>query len=151
MATATMNGVASCLGQIGDTAGEIWHALNDNGPMSLAKLFERVGGNRDVVMQGVGWLAREGKQGPVIGFVTAVSDGVLCAYIPLLEVLPDWQSRGIGQELVRRMLASLSHLYMVDLCCDPELSPFYTRLGFHPAAGMLQRNYAVLDDLSTHG
>jgi hypothetical protein len=61
MATATMNGVMSCLGQIGDTAGTIWHALNDNGPMSLAKLFDCVGGNRDVVMQSVGWLAREGK------------------------------------------------------------------------------------------
>lgn len=64
MATATMNPVkqvSSCLSQIGDTAGCVWHALNDNGPMSLAKLFERVGGNRDVVMQSVGWLAREGK------------------------------------------------------------------------------------------
>jgi hypothetical protein len=61
MAMATMSGVNSCLGQIGDTAGTIWHSLDDNGPMSLAKLFERVGGNRDVVMQAVGWLAREGK------------------------------------------------------------------------------------------
>jgi predicted transcriptional regulator len=61
MATATMNGVMSCLGQIGDTAGTVWHALNEEGPLSLAKLFERVGGNRDVVMQAVGWLAREGK------------------------------------------------------------------------------------------
>lgn len=58
MATAT---ATSCLNQIGDTAGTIWHALNDRGPMSLAKVFEHVGGNRDVVMQAVGWLAREGK------------------------------------------------------------------------------------------
>jgi hypothetical protein len=29
--------------------------------MSLAKLVERVGGNRDVVMQAIGWLAREDK------------------------------------------------------------------------------------------
>jgi hypothetical protein len=29
--------------------------------MSMAKLVERVGGNRDVVMQAVGWLAREDK------------------------------------------------------------------------------------------
>jgi hypothetical protein len=46
--------------QVGETAGAIWHALNDNGSLSLAKLVERVG-NRDLVMQGVGWLAREGK------------------------------------------------------------------------------------------
>jgi len=47
--------------QIGETAGAVWHALSDNGSLSLAKLVERVGGNRDVVMQAVGWLAREGK------------------------------------------------------------------------------------------
>jgi hypothetical protein len=47
--------------QIGETAGAVWHALNENGPLSVAKLVEHVGGNRDVVMQAVGWLAREGK------------------------------------------------------------------------------------------
>lgn len=78
----------------------------------------------------------------VVGFITAVSDGVLCAYIPLLEVLPEYQGRGIGGELVRRMLARLEHLYAVDLLCDPELQPFYARLGLRPAVGMLVRNYA---------
>ena len=47
--------------QIGETAGAVWHALDEGGSLSLAKLVERVGGNRDVVMQAVGWLAREGK------------------------------------------------------------------------------------------
>ena len=47
--------------QIGETAGAVWHALNENGSLSLAKLVEHVGGNRDVVMQAVGWLAREDK------------------------------------------------------------------------------------------
>jgi hypothetical protein len=47
--------------QIGETAGAVWNALNENGPLSLAKLVENVGGNRDVVMQAVGWLAREDK------------------------------------------------------------------------------------------
>jgi hypothetical protein len=43
---------------------------------------------------------------------------------------------------VRRMFARLAHLYMVDLLCDPELQPFYERLGMRPASGMLLRNYA---------
>ena len=58
METLTMD---SALQQIGETAGAVWHALNEHGSLSLAKLVERVGGNRDVVMQAVGWLAREGK------------------------------------------------------------------------------------------
>jgi ribosomal protein S18 acetylase RimI-like enzyme len=72
-------------------------------------------------------LARDGER--VVGFVTAVGDGVLSAYVPLLEVLPDRQGRGIGSELMRRMLARLDGMYMVDLCCDAQLEPFYGRLG----------------------
>jgi hypothetical protein len=47
--------------QIGEAAGAVWHALDEQGPMSYARLVERVGLNRDMVMQAVGWLAREGK------------------------------------------------------------------------------------------
>ena len=72
-------------------------------------------------------LAREGRR--VVGFVTAISDGVLSAYIPLLEVLPDFRGRGIGKELTRRLLGELDGLYMVDLSCDEELVPFYEALG----------------------
>ena|SRR5688572_22157856 len=79
--------------------------------------------------------------GTVVGFITAVSDGISCAYIPHLEVLPAYQGRGIGTELVRRMLAKLRHLYMIDLVCDPSVQPFYERLGMHPLVGMVVRNY----------
>jgi len=47
--------------QIGETAGDIWGALAEQGPLSMAKLVRAVGQPRDVVMQGLGWLAREGK------------------------------------------------------------------------------------------
>jgi ribosomal protein S18 acetylase RimI-like enzyme len=67
----------------------------------------------------------------VVGFVTAISEGVLSAFIPLLEVLPAYQHQGIATELVTRLLAQLEGLYMVDVCCDADLEPFYLRLGFH--------------------
>jgi ribosomal protein S18 acetylase RimI-like enzyme len=86
-------------------------------------------------------LARDEETGYVVGFITAISDGVLAAYIPLLEVLPEYQNHGIGAELVNRMLAQLRHLYMVDLLCDAELQPWYARHGFRHASGMLLRNY----------
>lgn len=80
----------------------------------------------------------------VVGFVTAISDGVLSAYIPLLEVRRAHRGRGIGRALVRRMLERLGHLYMVDLVCDPGLAPFYEPLGFTRLAGMARRNRGAL-------
>lgn len=79
--------------------------------------------------------------GDVVGFITAVSDQVSCAYIPHLEVLPAYQGQGIGSELVRQMLKKLRHLYMIDLVCDPELQSFYERLGMQAIVGMVVRNY----------
>lgn len=84
-------------------------------------------------------LAVEGEQ--VIGFITGVSDGVLSAYIPLLEVLPEYKSKGIGKELVGRMLEQLRGIYMIDLCCDDDLVPYYEKFGMFKANGMLFRNY----------
>lgn len=77
----------------------------------------------------------------VIGYLTAISDGVSTAYLPQLEVLETYRGRGVGSELVRRMLVRLRHLYAIDLLCDPDVQPFYERLGMHRATGMLMRNY----------
>lgn len=76
----------------------------------------------------------------VVGFASAIGDGVLSAFIPLLEVIPEYRRRGIGSELVRRMLAQLEHLRTVDLCCDPELEGFYRRFGMEPLLGMAIRH-----------
>ena len=84
-------------------------------------------------------LAIDDDIGAVVGFVTAVSDGVLAAYIPLLEVLPAYQGRGIGMELMRRILRKLDRLYMVDLVCDADVRAFYDRLGMKQASAMVIR------------
>jgi hypothetical protein len=62
MATAT-NGTLTMGGveQIGEVAGLVWHALSEGGPMSMTKLLKEVQAPRDLVLQGVGWLAREDK------------------------------------------------------------------------------------------
>jgi ribosomal protein S18 acetylase RimI-like enzyme len=87
-------------------------------------------------------LAMDGESGQVVGFVTGITDRVLAAYIPLLEVRPAYRHQGIGTELVRRILARFSDLYMIDLLCDPPLQPFYASLGLRPATGAMLRNYA---------
>ncbi len=80
----------------------------------------------------------------VVGFVTAIGDGVLAASIPLLEVLPAWRGQGIGSELMRRMVARLGPRYMVDLVCDDDLVPFYEALGFTRYGAMIRRDRAAI-------
>lgn len=83
----------------------------------------------------------------VVGFVTAISDGVISAYIPLLEVLPDFQRRGIGSDLMRRVLQRVEHLYMVDLSCDSDLVSYYERFGMRRwDAAMGLRNREALEE-----
>lgn len=86
-------------------------------------------------------LATETESGQVIGFITAVTDHVLSAYIPLLEVLPEYRKQGIGKSLVRRMIELLNGIYMIDLTCDSDVQPFYKSMGMQPMSGMMIRNY----------
>ncbi len=86
-------------------------------------------------------LAIDDKTNKVIGFVNAISDKILSAYIPLLEVLPKYQKHGIGKELMTRMLNKLSKLYMIDLCCDEPLQSFYQKFGLSRMPAMGKRNF----------
>lgn len=89
-------------------------------------------------------LAQEEGSRRVVGFVNVIGDGVLSAYVPLLEVLPEYQGRGIGGELVRRALDLVRDRYMVDTCCDEELVAFYERFGMQRVVGMVLRNRDAL-------
>ncbi len=51
----------SAIDQIGETAGQIWHLLETQGPLSLSRVVKEIDAPRDVVLQAVGWLAREDK------------------------------------------------------------------------------------------
>jgi len=86
-------------------------------------------------------LAVDDETDNVVGFVTAISDGVLSAYIPFLEVLPEYRKQGIGRQLMRRILDKLKNMYMVDLICDPEIQSFYLGFKMKRAAGMMIRNF----------
>lgn len=87
-------------------------------------------------------LAIDDETNNVIGFINAVSDKILSAYIPLLEVLPGYQGKGIGKELVKRMLAKLEGYYMIDICCDESLQKFYEKFGLKKYSSMILRNYS---------
>lgn len=61
VATMTPQIVTHQVESIGEVSGVIWNYLNEQGPVTLSRLARDIDAPRDLVMQGVGWLAREGK------------------------------------------------------------------------------------------
>ncbi len=93
-------------------------------------------GNADYIV-----LAIDTGKRKLVGYITALSDDVLVAYIPFLEVEKSYQHKGIGHALVGKLLEQLSHLYMIDLVCDKEIADFYKEAGFEAWHAMIKRNY----------
>lgn len=98
-------------------------------PLSEETLYRALKGSYRYV------IARDDR-GRVAGFANAISEGVFAAYIPLLEVCPECQGKGVGTRLMECLLAELSGIALVDLMCDPPLQAFYERLGMYPMTGM---------------
>ena len=46
--------------EIGIVAGDIWHQLDQKGKLSVNELAQHTGRDRDFILMGLGWLAREG-------------------------------------------------------------------------------------------
>ena len=48
------------------------------------------------------------------------------------DISPDCQGRGIGTELMNRMIEYLRsrHIYMISVIYEESLRPFYERFGF---------------------
>jgi len=46
--------------EIGITAGDIWHYLDEHDKSSLSQIVKGIDTERDRVLMSIGWLAREG-------------------------------------------------------------------------------------------
>ena len=69
----------------------------------------------------------------LVGLGNAISDGHLVVYYSHLLVLPDYQRRGIGRELMRRLMAKYEGFHQHMLVADAQAIDFYRRLGFERA------------------
>lgn len=47
--------------QIGEAAGNVWKALEERGPQTLAALMEEVNAPQSLFFMAIGWLSREAK------------------------------------------------------------------------------------------
>lgn len=87
-------------------------------------------------------LAIDKDRGKLAGYITAISDKVLSAYIPFLEVEKEYQGQGVGRTLVEKLLEQLKDIYMIDVVCDKKVAGFYEEAGFKSWHAMIRRNYA---------
>lgn len=69
----------------------------------------------------------------LIGYIDSISNGVTDAYIQDLIVRPDQQGKGIGTDLMNKMIEHLKekHIYMISVVYEEGLKPFYERFGFY--------------------
>ena len=76
----------------------------------------------------------------LVGFARAISDGATNAYISTVAVLPEYQQRGIGRELIQRLIADRDGIQFV-LHANERAYPFYLHLdlGFEPFDNVLAR------------
>jgi ribosomal protein S18 acetylase RimI-like enzyme len=66
----------------------------------------------------------------LIGFARAVSDGKFRAYIEDVVIHSSYRKGGIGEKLVSKLIAELSHIDVISLFCEEHLIPFYEKNNF---------------------
>ena len=69
----------------------------------------------------------------LVGLGNAISDGYLVVYYPHLLVIPEYQGRGIGSELMRRLMARYQGFHQHMLVADGRALDFYRKCGFERA------------------
>jgi GNAT superfamily N-acetyltransferase len=69
----------------------------------------------------------------LIGLGNAISDGFLVVYYPHLIVLPEFQGKGVGTEIVRRLKKKYEAFHMHMLVADGKAVDFYRKCGFERA------------------
>jgi len=69
----------------------------------------------------------------LVGLGNAISDGHLVVYYSHLLVLPDYQQRGIGAEIMRRLMARYQGFHQHIVVADGRALDFYRKCGFERA------------------
>ncbi|WP_409270060.1 GNAT family N-acetyltransferase [Neobacillus sp. SCS-31] len=104
---------------------ELYEALDWNSLNLTAEEMEK--------MCGQSWFAVYAFDGErLIGMGRVISDGVINGVICGVCVHPDYQSKGIGSEIVKRLAYHCEQNRVIpQLMCVESLEPYYEKLGFH--------------------
>ena len=73
------------------------------------------------------------KNEKLVGLGNSISDGHLVVYYPHLLVHPDYQGKGIGQMIMKKMFEKYEGFHMQMLTADGKSIEFYEKVGFERA------------------
>ena len=96
---------------------------------------------KEKLLNGTDLIVTAREDGNLVGFVTAISDGAMHAFISLVEVLETHQGKGIGSHLMRRVVDYFKGYYDIVLITDPDKALFYKKHGFHEVYSMYIRDF----------
>ncbi len=130
--------------------GRVYHCVDmidyrdgkDVSLSALARLREACGfsardpGALASQVEGARWVVAAFDGDRLVGFARAISDGVTNAYLSSVMVDDAYRRRGIGRELVARLIARRATIRWV-LHARPDAMAFYRALGFEPAPDMM--------------
>jgi ribosomal protein S18 acetylase RimI-like enzyme len=83
------------------------------------------------------------QQDRLIGFARVLTDGLYRAIIDDVVVDGEFRKLGIGERMMRDLAAQLSEVEEIFLRCDPDMVPYYSRLGYReriPCMELLERD-----------
>jgi len=77
----------------------------------------------------------------LVGFVRIIGDGTIHAHIIDLMIHPDYQKKGLGKHLIKKVIDDLrdEKYDFISVTFSDELSEFYEKLGFaHRKGGIIE-------------
>jgi GNAT superfamily N-acetyltransferase len=69
----------------------------------------------------------------LVGLANSISDGYLVVYYPHLLILPEYQGKGIGRMIMKRLQDKYLGFHQQVLLADGKAIEFYSRCGFEIA------------------
>lgn len=80
------------------------------------------------------------KEGQVIGYARAITDGLSNGYISMLVVNPAYRNQGVGRDLVQAVINSAPNATWVLRAGRKGAAHFFEKLGFQTSSIAMERN-----------